>query len=284
MVLLLALLAGVQLSPTPSTELRGYRLEKWAVHNDKKDKETLYLKDAKGRVVTVISDYGVGLLDEVNEDKPTLRAAFRLGKTPVVILEAWTGGAHGGNEYYVWALGARARCLLAYAKGNVSGVHDFEVVDLDGDGVPEIRSWYDGFAYSVSPSYWNIPIVFRYEHGKFVDRTPRFPELLKEAAHEAWNDVAGADRSLPPDSWQGSSAPAIRLLAIADMRHSRAAVWSRLRKLLSKESINWLRRREPTILSIIRGRNRRCKYPQPYLPKPIEFPAFPTLRMSEAFD
>ena len=106
---------------------------------------------------------------------------------PDVILETWSGGAHGSQCYYVWSLGRKPRCLLAYDKDDICDDHNFDIVDLDGDGQPEIRSWYDGFAYTVGQTCSeDLPVVLRYEGGRFVDRTSRYRKLLQRASHKVW--------------------------------------------------------------------------------------------------
>ena len=110
------------------------------------ENETLRLYDRRGRVVTTVPDFHARLLDN---DKVRVT---RIGNVPTIVLKTWTGGAHGSDAYFVWSLGRRPRCLLAYDKGNVAGEHDFDLADLDGDGMPEVRSWYDGSARSCAPT------------------------------------------------------------------------------------------------------------------------------------
>lgn len=267
------------LAPGPawSAKVGEYRLEKWVNQNG--DRHTMYLKDRRGRVVTTLSDYHVGLIDDLWSEHQARTFDLNRDGVPEVIFETWSGGAHGSSRYFIWSLGSQPQCLLAYDKNNVSGRRDFELIDLDGDGVKEIRSWYDGFAYMAGASFWgNLPVVLKLDGGKYVDRTRQFNGVLMKAEHAEWVALASTDRNVSPDSWIGSSADAINLIALGEMSSHRTRTWRRLVKELPKRNLVWLKKREPAILRIIRGRTKRYAYPQPYEPRPFAFVHFPTER------
>lgn len=262
--------------PAWTQRVGTYTLVKWD-HPAKDDiVQTLYLKDRKGRVVTSIRDFHVGVEANFWEKAPIRKMDLNRDGVPEILLESWTGGAHGSCVYFLWSLGRHPRCLLAYDKNNVND-NDLEFRDLDGDGISEIVSWYDGFAYTVSGSSWpDLPIVFRYEGGRYVDRTARFKGIVNKAKAEVWDDLADADPAEHFAPRSRLTADAVNLLALGDMTGTRRQVWSRLKRKLPRTTYEWLREREPTIFKIIRGRFRRYAWPAAYSPGPVKFPAFPT--------
>jgi hypothetical protein len=258
-----------------SVTVAGYRLVKWGRDGEI---ETLYLKDPKGRVVTMLRDFRVTPLfgEKV--------AARRLvpGGPPTIVLTTWTGGAHGSNAYFVWSLGKRPRCLLAYNKNNAADAHDFEFADLDGDRIPEIRSWYDGFAYTVGGSYWpDLPVVLRLERGRYVDRTARYSRLLRRAEHNAWAALIASDRKAPLAAWSGPLSAGVNLLALADLQGTRERTWRRLRTLLPRDTLGWLKEKEPIILAVERGRRHRHAYPAAYRRKIWGSESFPSIHRTD---
>lgn len=269
-----------RLNPVWVGHVAGYRLEKWSRETKGDMLETLYLKDPRGRIVTAIHDFRVSPLG----GEPIKTIDLNHDGVKEIVLVGWSGGAHGSNKYYVRSLGKHPRCLLAYDKNNVSNEHDFDFVDLDGDGVLEIRSWYDGYAYTVGGSAWkDVPVVLKLEHGRFVDRTTRFRSILWRSMKSQWMELRRCDRSVNPASWSGSSANAINLLALGEMLGNRRQVWSRLGRTLPKRNFLWLRHREPQILAIIRGRKGRYSYPKAYDAKPVEFSSLPA-KLFDVFD
>ncbi len=261
--------------PAWTAKVGTYHFVKWPQNGYANDIERLFVKDRLGRMVTSITDHKVTpIFDEKFEPRD-----LNHDGVPEIVLSSWTGGAHGSSTYYVWSLGPHPKCLLAYDKNNIADGHDFEFVDLDGDGIPEIRSWYDGFAYTVGGSYWrNLPIVLKLVGDKYVDRTSSFPKITKLAAASAWKEFHRADRMKEPRSWSGTSCSAINLIALADIMKNRAGTWKRLKRELPAQNYRWLRDREWAILGIIRGRSRRYAYPTPYNPVPVKF-----RRLSERF-
>jgi len=270
-------------SPTWTASIGHYQLVKWV--NPSGDRHTLYLKDPKGRVVVRLTDFHVGLLNDLWSEKPVKTKDVDKDGVPEVVFQTWSGGAHGSCTYQIWSLGTKPRCLLAYDKNNISDEHDFDLVDLDGDGTLEVRSWYDGFAYTVGASYWkHIPVVLRLEQGRYVDRTRRFRTLLQREQHLVWQELLKADLHADPASWGSTSGYAINVIALADLLGQRPAAWRRLSRTLPKRNVDWLKRREPQILAIIRGRTRRYEYPAPYAPGKSRRTFFPTDKLRSAFN
>jgi hypothetical protein len=95
-----------------------------------------------------------------------------------LFVKTFSGGAHSSFTLYILGLGDRLRTLLVFNADNYS-VTEFK--DLDHDGRQELIAWDDSFAYyddmsfAASPA---LPFVFRYERGRFVDATARYPAVL----------------------------------------------------------------------------------------------------------
>ncbi len=148
------------------------------------DEQTVQLEilDGRKRPAFVVTDRGADaeLIDLTGDGHPE------------AIISQWGGGAHGPMRYYVFSLDAAPRCLLAYDKRNIEDVDDFEPQDLDGDGVLEIVSWYDGFAY------WNasyagsarIPVVLGYRNGRYEEVTGQHRRWLQSRHAAAWSQLS----------------------------------------------------------------------------------------------
>jgi hypothetical protein len=131
---------------------------------------------------------------------------------PDLVVNVWTGGAHGAYSYYVFSIGKEFRKIDA-GNGDVGWAH-FE--DLDGDGVLEF------IAIDKNFEYWNVgyadspftEVIMEYKDGKYVF-SPRFmrkPPLVEEEfeqiveeakqaiADNVSSDHCGGDFILP---WEG---------------------------------------------------------------------------------
>ncbi|HTE18052.1 MAG TPA: hypothetical protein VK689_06690 [Armatimonadota bacterium] len=178
--------AGRAAKPESVERIGRYRLVKWsrrwpAIKTDN-ERETIILRDRKGAEVARISNYSV---------KVESHGDLTGDGYPEVVVTAWTGGAHASLFYYIYSLGRRPRCLLAYSKRNAEWAPDspdFEPKDLDGDGCKEIVSWYDGFAYGGDLGReWDtsfgasarVPIVLGLRNGRYVDVTTRYRNRLR---------------------------------------------------------------------------------------------------------
>jgi len=266
----LALIGPAKAQPAWVEKIGDYKLVKWS--SPERERETLYIEDAKRRRVVWVTDSQVGIDGEFF-DKPKIRRMDINGDgSPEVVLETRMGASH---TYHVWSLGRHPRCLLAYDKNTINA-DDLEIKDIDGDGVPEIESWYDGYAYLIGGSYWpDMPVVLRYERGRCVDRTALYPKVLKEAEKDAWKNLASREKGLVPQAWEGPAGPAINLIALGDIMGTRPRIWRQLGQKLPKATMRWLHQREPTILAIIRGRFNRYQYPKAYAKGPVDFKPFP---------
>jgi hypothetical protein len=102
------------------------------------------------------------------------------------IVTHFTGGAHCCFEYLVFSEapeGIRLDDWFSIGNANIT-----DVVDLDGDGIPELQTYDDRLAYFPDLCYACSPflplVLCRSVQDVYYDCTPQFPELLEAAAEE----------------------------------------------------------------------------------------------------
>jgi hypothetical protein len=107
------------------------------------------------------------------------------GAEPEVVLDLYSGGAHccWYTEVYRYAA-ANAYVLDRHIWGNV----DYRLADLDNDGLPELASADDRFAYAFTDfADSSFPVqIWKYRTGVFRDVTRRFPALIRRDARREW--------------------------------------------------------------------------------------------------
>ncbi|HWD40490.1 MAG TPA: hypothetical protein VG944_16695 [Fimbriimonas sp.] len=216
------------------------------------------MKDRCGRVVTKLTNFHVTPLF----DEPLLLRRLTPDGIPEVILATWSGGAHASNTYYVWALSKKPRCLLAYFKENVGDLLDFDVVHLGAAKTPQIRSWYDGFGH-YEP---DLPIVFRFERGRYQDETPRYRDLLDGLEDRAWRDLAHV---------QNIDERSLHLVALSHLRGNYHQVLNRLKRAVPPATYRWLKASDPLIRAILKQRYSRYRYPCAYDLRPVHLERMP---------
>jgi len=264
----------VQTSPKLvwAKSISGYRVEKWKLPEPQdangSDYEAIRLVDRKGKLVTEVHDYRVGVnnLDR-NSPPHKLEDIDKDGNLDIVV-ETWTGGAHGSNRYFVWSLGKQPRCVLGYDKNNVSDEHDFEFVDLDRDGKPEIRTWYDGYYYrdhgpeGYSLRSGQLPVVLKYQRGRYVDCTKRFPLLFREFEKEIWVNFTSqiTTRGFGPKE-PGQHSEAISLIGLGYEFGRTSYVWRKLKARVGKKEYAWCWRNRWVIRKVVADRLDRYSYP-----------------------
>jgi hypothetical protein len=183
--------------------LGAYKLVKWTWHTDEDSDlaaESLIIRDPRGREVARIRDYRV-----------FLTAVYRpkRGPTPILEITTWTGGAHASFRHLLYRLGRSPKCLLDFDEGNdltgdylARGLANFELTDLNGDGIPEILTWYDGFCYEVGAAYGIvIPTVLSLRNGCFMDSTIRFRRVLERELHAEQEGFSKDRAGNNPQSW-----------------------------------------------------------------------------------
>jgi len=158
------------------------------------------------------------------------------------IVSHYTGGAHCCSEYLIFDAGpAGIASLDSFSFGN-AGIDSLK--DLDGDGIPEMRSYDDRFAYFDDISYAASPflplILCRSADGTYTDCTPDFPDMLEESAQEYEGFLAGAPQSASDASDEDKYGYSLGLLA-SYMRLGREDEgWSKVAALCA-ECESWLR-------------------------------------------
>jgi hypothetical protein len=152
------------------------------------------------------------------------------GAEPEVVLDLYSGGAHccWYTEVYRYAATTNAYVLDRHIWGNV----DYRLADLDGDGLPELASADDRFAYAFTDfADSSFPVqIWRYRAGLFRDVTKRFPALIRRDARREWRLAIGKHRRANNRgflaAWTadqcllGHSKPAFRQLGVL-RRHKR---------------------------------------------------------------
>jgi hypothetical protein len=112
-----------------------------------------------------------------------------------VVVDVYTGGAHCCTHslLYRWRSRGERYERSAAAWGN----QGYRLVDLDGDGRPELSSRDDRFAarftaYAASAS----PIrIWRYDRGRLLDVTRTFPREVERDAALLWRDYLRVRRT-----------------------------------------------------------------------------------------
>ena len=114
---------------------------------------------------------------------------------PEVLVDFYSGGAHCCYYTDVYRYVARSRTYRPTVGywGDLSP----KLGDLGGDGRPEFRTGDDRFAYAFAAFAASaFPIrILRFDHGRFVDVTRRFPRLVQRDAAELYAGYRSQVRS-----------------------------------------------------------------------------------------
>jgi hypothetical protein len=100
-----------------------------------------------------------------------------------VVFDMNTGGAHCCENTWIYRWDGATYTGTPRAWGDTG----YTLRDLDGDGIPELRSYDDRFAYEFT-SYaesWFPLQIFQYRSGRLSDVTRRFPRLVAVDAARA---------------------------------------------------------------------------------------------------
>lgn len=122
---------------------------------------------------------------------------------PEVLVTVFTGGAHCCvvAQLLTWSGGAFRERFHDFLDTG------FDVVDLDGDGRPELRSSDARFRYEFASFAGSaFPVqIWQADGGLFEDVTAGFPELIRKDAAR-WLRIYRGRRGKPTREWQGALA------------------------------------------------------------------------------
>jgi subtilisin-like proprotein convertase family protein len=108
-------------------------------------------------------------------------------REPEVLVGLYSGGAHccWYTDVYRYVRRSRSYRPTIGFWGNLTA----KLADLDGDGRPEFRTRDDRFAYVFTSFAGSVfPIrIFRFDHGRFLDVTRRFPKLVRRDAASVYS-------------------------------------------------------------------------------------------------
>jgi hypothetical protein len=157
------------------------------------------------------------------------------GGEPEVLVDLYSGGAHccWYTEVYRYIASAETYLLKTHVWGNTF----YRAHDLDRDGLPELLSGDDRFAYEfTSFAGSTFPVqIWRYRSGRFVDVTRRFPALIRRDARRQWHlalpRLKGSDNVGPLAAWAADQCllrhcrSAFRQLNALRRRHQIGVGW-----------------------------------------------------------
>lgn len=105
---------------------------------------------------------------------------------PEVVLDLYSGGAHccWYTEVYRYVAASSSYQPTTHVFGNAQ----YRTADLDHDGLPELLTGDDRFAYVFTDfADSSFPVqILRYRSDRFVDVTRRFPALIRRDARKEW--------------------------------------------------------------------------------------------------
>ncbi len=170
-------------------------------------------------------------------------------RTPELVVETYSGGAHCCSVVHVLSLNAQVRLLLRYATGNAGSA---DIADLNKDGRLELVLGDDSFAYfddlcfACSPS--GIPLVACFRAGRFEDCTRRFPGVVRaQVAH--WSRVLREEAQKPNDATalMYAKGAALGLYANHVLLGEDARGWQTVRAIAPPTALEWLERHRAAV-------------------------------------
>jgi len=120
-------------------------------------------------------------------------------REPEVLVDTFSGGAHCCifTVFFRYRASSRSYAVSTTYWGNVG----YRLADFDRNGLPELASADDTFAYaftSFAASFDPIRIL-HFRQGKLVDVTRRFPAVVRRDAARLWGDYRRVRKSQYPD-------------------------------------------------------------------------------------
>lgn len=272
MLLPALLFVALPLQGPPGTVVKkvaGYTFVSRPRPGDRYDLEaSVIVKDPKGKTVLTVKDWAASV--EWFKD---------LGGDGVQVanISAYTGGAHCCEVDYFLRLGPHPKLLACYMMGNVSGI---ETQKRPGSKGLDILTGYDGFAYyhcdyADSP---HVPMALRLKHGRLVDATKEFPEMLRKSYKQATADLEDNLKQYEEGVKKGEmkggmfennlGSPAVEIVALGLLIGNQPEGNALLKAKLSAEDLKLLDSLRPEIAKIVAERVDRLTYPTlPYVHK-----------------
>lgn len=182
-------------------------------------------------------------------------------RTPELVVETYSGGAHCCSVVYVLSLSAQVRLLLRYATGNAGSA---DIADLNRDGRLELVLGDDSFAYfddlcfACSPS--GIPLVACFRAGQFEDCTRRFPAVVRaQVAH--WTSVLREEAQKPNDATAllYAKGAALGLYANYVLLGEDARGWETVRAIAPPAATDWLERHRAEVRRWAASRGKKLQ-------------------------
>lgn len=101
---------------------------------------------------------------------------------PEVLLDIFTGGAHCCVDTWIYRFTGATYTGTPVQWGDVG----YSLKDLDGDGIPELKSLDDRFAYAFTAyaGTWFPPRVWQFRAGTLTNVTRKYPALIKADARK----------------------------------------------------------------------------------------------------
>lgn len=103
---------------------------------------------------------------------------------PEVLVDQFSGGAHCCEYTRIYRFDGTAYTSLVVDWGN----YGYSLEDLDADGVPELSTFDDRFAYTFTAYVASVPPIriLRYRAGALADATRSFPALVRRDLKGNW--------------------------------------------------------------------------------------------------
>jgi hypothetical protein len=111
---------------------------------------------------------------------------------PEVLLDIYTGGAHCCVDTWIYRLTGSTYTGTPAQWGDVG----YTLRDLNGDGVPELRSFDDRFAYAFTDfaDSWFPPQIWQFRAGTLNNVTRNYPKLIRSDAKKTLRLIHGRAR------------------------------------------------------------------------------------------